>query len=1366
MIPVYNKWALTGACLDALGTTIAHRRGEGEIIVVDDASTDETASALAARSDVETVVRHEQNTGFQGAATDGAAAARGDVIVFLNNDTLPQNGWLDALLEQLNQPGVGIAGSMFLFPDGRVQEFGGIVWRDASAYHIGAGLDPSQPLFAKPRDVDYVSGAGLAIAKTFWNEIGGFDPELKPAYYEDTDLCMKARSAGKRVVVTPHSRIVHIMGGSKDVDPRRSHDTMMAANRQKFQAKWKQVLDREHWPAHRYFLDVASQRTGAAQAAPPPLDPGAKRLLFIHLIVPQFDRQSGDRRLYEMMRAYRDAGHAVTLLAFAPDAVQADLLQRAGIEVWHGDNAELLAPGSSIEERLRGGRFDTVYFASPQIARLYYGLVSSALPQATLVTDAVDLSFHRMHRDRLINQDAASVVNLPLDRRWELQTYAASDAVTSVSEEEASILRASGITSPVEIVSNFYSSAVEPAPFAGRVGIVIAVNMAHHPNLDALRWFLGEIWPRALAIKPDLQLTICGNGTESLKVDGALPNIAITGYLPAMDPVFQHARVNVAPLRVGAGVKGKVTEAMRNGLPTVSTPIGAEGLGEGSAQALLIESDPERFAQAIVALHEDEQLWNRLSAAGSVLAAKRFSREASLPALQRLLEFRWKAVHSDRAPSMDAIEAAFADPAVAVATFAAGAHAQRLSELLRSEPSVGAIVGADGAARIALTVPEQVPALIVSRAAYQWARMRGACASIAQFLSRMQEGALLLACTPELERAQWSEHDAAPLTVDVTVPANAPPERIAGIVEAVKSAANCRLRVAPVGDLSPQLPGEVVVSADLDGVSDVRIFDGPVTPPSIFGLLDADAMQASLSLAGEGAVQVAALPARIRRYAASRAMLVAESAAAPYIPAFAASIAKIAAQDAVRVLLIARGMREAQLAWAYGMPVTRAFRELPARTAGAAYVYASNPAALDELIADPQEHTVVDAAGSICAARLPAEAAGCFHDRVTLFALAAPEEDEGQAGIYYEDNVPAPPAHDVKVLAFYLPQFHPTAENDRWWGPGFTEWHNVMRAQPLFEGHYQPHVPGELGFYDLRLAETREAQARLARAYGVHGFIYYHYWFNGRRLLHRPLDEMLALGKPDMPFALCWANENWTRRWDGRSGRQLIAQRYGAQDDLEHIAWLATVFEDERYIRIGGKPLFLVYRASLLPDPAATAERWRAYARSAGIGELYLVRVQSFPQEHGDPREIGFDASLEFQPDWTNLGEPARILENGGHHVFDYAGVVRRQIAKAPPEFRCFPGVTPGWDNSARRRSNAYIFEGSTPEIYAQWLEHAAKRVRAFPPEERIVAVNAWNEWAEGNHLEPDRESGRAYLEATRNALDAVSAAEPVEALS
>lgn len=992
IIPVYNKWALTGACLDALGTTIAHRRDEGEIIVVDDASTDETATALAARGDVDLVVRHEQNTGFQGAATDGAAAARGDVIVFLNNDTLPQAGWLDALLEQLNEPGVGIAGSMFLFPDGRVQEFGGIVWRDAGAYHIGAGLDPEQPLFSKPRDVDYVSGAGLAIAKTFWNEIGGFDPELKPAYYEDTDLCMKARAAGKRVVVTPRSRIVHIMGGSKDVDPRRSHDTMMAANRQKFHAKWKAVLDREHWPAHRYFLDAASERAQQVQTAPPPLDPNGKRLLFVYAIPPQFDRQSGDRRLFEMMRAYRAAGHAVTLLAFTSDPAQAQLLERAGITVWHGDSRQMLGEGvaDTLEERMRNECFDFVYLGSPQVARMYLGFIRHVLPHVPVITDAIDLNFHRMHRDRLINHPPASVVSLPLDRQWELETYAASDALTSVSEDEAAILRASGITSPIEIVGNFYSEAIEPEPFAQRLGLVIVVNMAHHPNLDALRWFLSEIWPRALRLKPDLQLTICGNGTEALKVDG-VPNIAITGYLPSMNPVFRNARVNVAPLRVGAGVKGKVTEAMRNGLPTVTTPIGAEGLGADSREALLVESDPERFAQALVALHEDEALWTRISQTGTAFARSRLSPEAFKPILERLLNTGWRAHHSEQMPSIAEIDAAFSEPDVGIATFAAGGHRDALVSLLRAEPSIAAIVGAEGTPRVAFAAPQSVPALVLSRAAYQCAMMRGACSSVSQLLLRAQEHALVLGCVPELPHAVWDEERVAPLTVDITVPACAEPQRIAAIVQGVKAAANCRLRIVPAGDLSPALPAEVIASADVDGPADVRIFDGPLAMPNVLGLFNPVGARQTIALDPAAGVDSEMLGAHVRRWAAHRWTIVADISSAQDVWSYMKALIKPLEHGPCRTLLIAHDARHVQMAWSCGMPVTRYFSGLPQRTSGAAYLCAATPWAMERIVEEEKQDAVVDGQQKILAARIGPDVHGQFSTREELFDFVTPE---------------------------------------------------------------------------------------------------------------------------------------------------------------------------------------------------------------------------------------------------------------------------------------------------------------------------------------------------------------------------------------
>ena len=218
----------------------------------------------------------------------------------------------------------------------------------------------------------------------------------------------------------------------------------------------------------------------------------------------------------------------------------------------------------------------------------------------------------------------------------------------------------------------------------------------------------------------------------------------------------------------------------------------------------------------------------------------------------------------------------------------------------------------------------------------------------------------------------------------------------------------------------------------------------------------------------------------------------------------------------------------------------------------------------------------------------------------------------------------------VRAIAFYLPQFHPIPENDGWWGPGFTEWSNVTRAQPNFDGHYEPHLPADLGFYDLRVPETREQQAELARAHGIHGFCYYYYWFAGKRLLERPIEEMRASGRPDFPICLCWANENWTRRWDGADREVLIAQNPSPADDERLIRDLLAHFRDPRYIRVGGRPLFMVYRVGVLPDVRASAAIWRDICRREGIGELYLCAAKTY--DTGDPAQYGFDAAVEFPP--------------------------------------------------------------------------------------------------------------------------------------
>ena len=354
----------------------------------------------------------------------------------------------------------------------------------------------------------------------------------------------------------------------------------------------------------------------------------------------------------------------------------------------------------------------------------------------------------------------------------------------------------------------------------------------------------------------------------------------------------------------------------------------------------------------------------------------------------------------------------------------------------------------------------------------------------------------------------------------------------------------------------------------------------------------------------------------------------------------------------------------------------------------------------------------------------------------------------------------------LRAIAIYLPQFHPVPENDLWWGKGFTEWTNVAKCKPAFKGHYQPHLPADLGFYDLRLPEVREAQAEMARNFGISGFCYYHYWFNGRRILERPMQEVLASGKPDFPFCFCWANENWTRAWDGNEREVLLQQCYSDEDDRNHLRTLAEAFADKRYIRVDGKPLFAVYRASALPNPKRTTDIWREEAARLGIGDLFLCRVESFANERTPPLEIGFDAAIEFAPDWNCVGLPsgrnrwcrklARINQRYryalANRICSYQELVQNMRAKPEPGYPRFRGVTPMWDNSARRSKDALVLVGSTPEIYEEWLRAVVAETLA-KPQHRLVFINAWNEWAEGNHLEPCQRWGDAYLQATRRAL-------------
>jgi len=350
----------------------------------------------------------------------------------------------------------------------------------------------------------------------------------------------------------------------------------------------------------------------------------------------------------------------------------------------------------------------------------------------------------------------------------------------------------------------------------------------------------------------------------------------------------------------------------------------------------------------------------------------------------------------------------------------------------------------------------------------------------------------------------------------------------------------------------------------------------------------------------------------------------------------------------------------------------------------------------------------------------------------------------------------------VRVIAFYLPQFHPIPENDEWWGKGFTEWTNVRPAKPQFEGHYQPHVPDDfLGYYDLRDTAVMRKQIELAKQYGIEGFCFYTYWFSGHRLLEIPVDNYLADATLDLPFCICWANENWSRRWDGLDQDLLMVQHYSDADDIAFISHMSKYLRDPRYIRVEGKPMLVVYRPNLFPSMIETAQRWRSWCCDNGFGEIFIAYVQSF--EKHDPAEYGLDAAIEFPP---NNSAPPDITKKAAKKESDFVGKVYDWRIFVPrsekfevPGYTLFRGVCPSWDNTARKKERAGIFANSSPKLFERWLVNAIQDTiqRYDDQDKQLVFINAWNEWAEGAHLEPDKRYGYAWLQAVRQAQMAMS---------
>lgn len=358
---------------------------------------------------------------------------------------------------------------------------------------------------------------------------------------------------------------------------------------------------------------------------------------------------------------------------------------------------------------------------------------------------------------------------------------------------------------------------------------------------------------------------------------------------------------------------------------------------------------------------------------------------------------------------------------------------------------------------------------------------------------------------------------------------------------------------------------------------------------------------------------------------------------------------------------------------------------------------------------------------------------------------------------YQKGELPDPlPA---TLVAFYLPQFHTIPENDEWWGKGFTEWRNVTRALPQFEGHHQPKLPGDLGFYDLRNVEVMHEQARLAREYGISAFCFYFYWFGGKTLLETPLRNWLNDKSIDLKFCLCWANEKWTRTWDGRGDEILIDQKHSPEDDIAFIEHVAEYMRDPRYLRVDGKPVLVVYRPGVFSNMSETAARWRHHCRHLDLGEIHLAYVQSFEQEA--PTDIGFDAAIEFPPNTSAAppitGQMPLINPAYSGTVLDWKAMASSFMTRIPPRYPLHRGVNVGWDNEARRPGRGRTYARTSPGLYRDWLLHACMAGEGDVNRLPLVFINAWNEWAEGAVLEPDLRSGHSMLEHTRTALRRVA---------
>lgn len=619
VIPTYGQHRHTFNCLLSLRDQTD--LSEVEVIVVDDCFEAPLAQALSQTTGVR-VLRNPQNLGFIGSCREGTAVARGDFILLLNNDVQVCAGWLQSLLAVFEQrPDAGLVGARLVYPDGSLQEAGGIIWRDGSAWNWGRGLDPEHPHHRYLRRADYCSGACLLIRHTDWRALGGFDEAYLPAYYEDTDLAMRVRARGQQVYYQPEALIVHHEGISSGTDLAQGVKKHQVVNQKTFFARWRDTL--------------ASHRSNGVE---PRLeaDRGAQGwFLVVEACMIAPDEDSGSVRMLAMLELLVELGHKVAFVADNLEYRQPYVrqLQQRGVEVWHSPHVASVA--QLLEQE--GRHFSHILFCRHYIAAPYMQDVRRWAPQAKILFDSVDLHYLREQRMAELEKDNHLLKLSEKTREQELGVIRQADVTLVVSPVEKALLATETPDARVEVLSNIHEPVAHTPGFEGRDGLLFVGGFQHPPNVDAVRWFLEDVWPTVHQRAPHIKVRIVGSKMpDSLKALAG-PGIEILGFVADLDPLLASSRMSIAPLRYGAGVKGKVNQAMAHGLPVVATQAAVEGMFLQAGTEVLVAEDAQAFADAVLRLDSDPALWATLAAGGKHNIERTFSREVARRALQSVL---------------------------------------------------------------------------------------------------------------------------------------------------------------------------------------------------------------------------------------------------------------------------------------------------------------------------------------------------------------------------------------------------------------------------------------------------------------------------------------------------------------------------------------------------------------------------------------------------------------------------------------------------------------------------------------------------------------------------------------------------------